>query len=102
MIGQPDLDSSPLSRKQEIRVVVSEVTSDGYLRSGQYLDLPCTASQLLELTRGLIEENELFTERAWCGADRPFSVVGFRQLRGEFISRGLVSLASSKDFAARL
>jgi hypothetical protein len=97
MLGRPDSDFSPLSQKQEIRVVVSEVTNDGHLRSGQYLDLPCTADQLLELARGLIEENESFTERSWCGADRPFSVAGFRELRGEFISRGLVSLASSKD-----
>jgi hypothetical protein len=90
---------SPQSKAlDEVRVYVSEVKPDGHITGNQSIyNFPCTSEQLVELARGLVEEGESFSERTWCGSGRPFSVGTFRELRSEFIRRGLVSLASVKD-----
>jgi hypothetical protein len=96
---EADSNSSLPSRQPPtVKVIVSELRADGS-ESGQahYWTFPGTPGQLLELSRGLLEENQPFTERAWTGAGRPYSVNCFRELRGEFIRRGLVCLASQKD-----
>lgn len=95
---EPDSNSSLTSQPPTVKVIVSELGADGN-ESGQthYWRFTATPSQLVELAKGLLEENQPFTERAWTGAGRPFSVNGFRELRGEFIKRGLICLASQKD-----
>jgi hypothetical protein len=95
--GQPEPTPSLLSQKHELRVIVSEIKDNGHLAAGQYYDFPCTIDQLQDLARGLIDQDRAFSEREWTGAGRPFSIGGFRDLRREFISRGLVCLASGLD-----
>jgi hypothetical protein len=81
-------------QRQEIRVIVSEVTSSGHLASGQYLDLPCSEAQLLELLRGLLEQGLTFSERSFCGSGKPFSLGSFRELRNVLQDRGIIAPAS--------
>ena len=97
LIGQLDSNSSLLSQKHEIRVVVSEIRANGHLTGGQYLDLPCDAAQLVQLVRGLLEQNLPFSERSFCGAGKPFSLGGFRELRNVLQDRGLIAPTSSKS-----
>ena len=95
--GRIGLEPSPLSAREEVRVYVAEVRSDGHLSGNQKVyDLPCDSKQLAELARGILGGLP-FSERLWTGAGRPFSIVAFRDLRGELIRRGLIRLASTKD-----
>ena len=95
---EPDSNSPLTSQPPTVKVIVSELAANGRL-SGEshYWTFPGTPSQLAELSRGLLEENQPFSEKTWCGAGRPFSLNTFRELRAEFIKRGLVCLASQKD-----
>jgi hypothetical protein len=91
-------DFPPQSEKHEVRVYVSEVNPEGHVSGNEKIyNFPCNSYQLRELAAGLVESNFPFTERTWSGTARPFSINQFREVRSEFIRRGLVSLASSKD-----
>jgi hypothetical protein len=46
---------------------------------------------------GMLNDGRTFSEKEWCGAGRPFSVNGFRELRSEMIRRGLLARKSEKD-----
>jgi hypothetical protein len=94
-----EIDSSLLShnRRDEVRVYVSEITSNGHVTGNQnILNFPCSSNQLVQLSEGLLAGVPL-AERSWTGSGQPFSITGFRAVRSEMIKRGLVSLASSKD-----
>jgi hypothetical protein len=91
-------DYSPTpTRREEVRVYVSEVTAVGHVTGNQkIIDFPCSGEQLRQLAEGLLTGVPL-AERGWTGAGRPFSTAGFRSVRAELIKRGLVALASDKD-----
>ena len=85
------------TRRDEVRVYVSEITAAGHVTGNQkIIDFPCSGEQLQQLAEGLLNGVPL-AERGWTGAGRPFSTAGFRSVRAELIKRGLVALASDKD-----
>lgn len=86
---------APSSEPQTVKVTLNRISQDGHF-SGEYFDLPGTMDQMKLLADGLLNGTP-FTEREWAGAGKPYSAAGFRDLRKEFVRRGLIELASEKD-----
>jgi hypothetical protein len=97
-VMQRDLNGDGVIERMEPRLVkvqVSHEKENGHLQI-DLMNLPCTASQLEKLAEGLL--NSLpFTEGAWCGSGKPFSVAEFRLLRSVMLARGLLRARSEKD-----
>jgi len=92
------IGTSPANAKAEPRLVkvqVNHVREGGHLQV-DLINLPCTESQLEKLAGGLLN-GVPFTEGAWCGSGKPFSVAEFRLLRTVMLNRGLITPRSEKD-----
>lgn len=78
----------------EIRVRIERVR-DGHFSESVYR-LPISQEQLEALASGLLR-GVPFSERAWTGGGKPFSLAEFRALRSELLRRSLLELANEKD-----
>jgi hypothetical protein len=78
-----------------VKVQVNHVREGGSLQV-DLINLPCTGSQLQSLAEGLLD-GVPFTEGAWSGGGKPFSVSELRNLRTVMSVRGLLKLRSEKD-----
>jgi hypothetical protein len=73
-------------------------TNEAGFQAARHYYLPVTDRQLELLARGLLVEAKPFSERAWAGKYRPFSITEFEALRDEMVTR---QLAEWKDPDAR-
>lgn len=78
-----------------VKVTVNHVTGNGHLQVAM-INLPCTYSQLRKLADGLLK-GVPFTEGAWTGNGKPFSVRELHILRTVMLSRELLKPRSDKD-----
>jgi hypothetical protein len=73
-------------------------TNEAGYQAARHYYLPVTDRQLELLARGLLVEGKPFSERAWAGKYRPFSITEFETLRDEMVTR---QLAEWKDTDSR-
>lgn len=57
----------------------------------QFIELPCSEDQLVELAKGVLQRGVPLSEGVWCGRMKPFSKAQFHHLRDEMLKRGLVA-----------
>jgi Zn-dependent protease with chaperone function len=89
---EPEPEAEPV---REVRVRFERVRDGGHWSESVY-PLPGSIDQMQALAGGLARGLP-FSERAWTGGGRPFSLAEFRALRAEMIKRGLLEMANDKD-----
>ena len=89
----------PSAKPRRVIVELYKVKEDGHIQVGDVsnlVKLSCSDEQLQTLAMGL--ENGLpFSEKQWCGKDKPFSTDDFRSLRAEMLANGLTEYVNDKD-----
>ena len=78
-----------------VKVQVSHIKEGGSLQVN-LIGLPCTDNQLRKLAQGLLNGIP-FTEGAWAGNGKPFSVAELKLLRTVMLTRELIKPRSDKD-----
>jgi hypothetical protein len=95
--AQETVEAAPPQPEPRKPINVYYTNEAGYQAARHYY-LPVTDRQLELLARGLLVEAKPFSERAWAGKYRPFSITEFEALRDEMVTR---QLAEWKDTDAR-
>jgi hypothetical protein len=93
--GVIENDARSRAEPRLVKVQVSHVKQGGHLQM-DLINLPCTDSQLRKLAEGLLD-GVPFTEGAWAGNGKPFSVAELKLLRTVMLTRGLLKPRSEKD-----
>lgn len=78
-----------------VKVQLTHIKDKGSLEIAN-IALPCTDSQLRILAEGLLNDIP-FTEGAWTGNGKPFSVAELKLLRTVMLTRELIKPRSEKD-----
>jgi|CXWL01.1.fsa_nt_gi hypothetical protein len=93
--GVVESSTSHRTEPRLVKVQVNHIKEGGSLQV-DLISLPCTDSQLRKLAEGLLNGIP-FTEGAWSGGGKPFSVAEIKLLRSVMLARGLLKPRSEKD-----
>lgn len=93
--GVVESANSQRAEPRLVKVQVSHIKEGGNLQV-DLIGLPCTDSQLRRLAEGLLN-GVPFTEGAWSGNGKPFSVAELKLLRTVMLTRELIKMRSDKD-----
>jgi len=93
--GVIESGASGRAEPRVVKVQVTHIKDQGSLEIAN-IALPCTDSQLRKLAEGLLNGIP-FTEGAWTGNGKPFSVAEMKLLRTVMLTRELIKMRSEKD-----